>query len=303
MSERGFQSTGFFSPGLLAGSLVVFVSACLAFAQDAPKPTFLESGDNDLIRFQMGGVPTGPVAGARALSGSVNSVSEAVPVISPATAPEALKEEGVAEMESAALVQRRAELAKRADRASAEPVRTLVPAPPTRLSAAPVEAGQPAAPKSKPRPAPARTRQNSVEVGSSATLFDSAAPDGSGLAPASDREAESRAFANTVRAAPQEVAEPQPVLSDAVNARLVTICLNNPDDANGAKAFDIRREGPPRYVADVGASTCARFEPTRHTLYLWKTNDIGALSLIVSNRLDLNGEDGTQVTLDWLRDQ
>lgn len=291
MSEQGFQSTGFFSPGLLAGSLVVFVSACLAFAQDTPKPTFLESGDNDLIRFQMGGVPAEPVAGERALSGRI---SEAVPVISPATAPEALKEEGVAEQESAALVQQRAELAKRADRASAEPVRTLAPAPPAGLSAAP---------KSKPRPAPARTRQNSVEVGSSAALFDSAAPDVSGLAPASGREAESRAFANTVRAAPQEVAEPQPVLSDAVNARLVTICLNNPDDANGAKAFDIRREGPPRYVADIGASTCARFEPTRHTLYLWKTNDIGALSLIVSNRLDLNGEDGTQVTLDWLRDQ
>ena len=279
---------------------MVFVSACIALAQDAPKPTFLESGDNDLIRFQMGGVPTAPLAEPRALSTVVN---EAVPVISPAAAPEAMKEEGTAEHMAKTPAMRRTELAKRADKASTKPLRTLAPVPPAALSAAPADARQAATPKSKPRPAPDRTRQNSFAVGTSATLFDSTAPDVSGLAPSSDVEAASRAYANTVRAAPQEIAEPQPVLSEEVNARLVTICLNNPEEANGAKAFDIRREGPPRYVADIGTSACARFEPTRHTLYLWKTNDIGALSLIVSNRLDLNGEDGTQVTLDWLRDQ
>lgn len=300
MSQRGSHTTGFFSPGLLAGSLVVFVSACLAFAQEAPKPTFLESGDNDLIRFQMGGVPNPALAGLRAPS---TTVSEAVPVISPAAAPETLNEEGVARQGLQAKAHRRAELAKSADRSSTETVRTLAVAPPSGVLAGPEPTEQPAAPAPKPPPAPGRTRQGSVEVGSSATLFDHAAPDVSGQAPSSDREVESRAFANTVRAAPQEVTEPQPVLPDAVSARLVTICLNNPDDASGAKAFDIRREGPPRYVAGIGASACARFEPTRHTLYLWKTNGIGALSLIVSNRLDLNGEDGTQVTLDWLRDQ
>ena len=83
----------------------------------------------------------------------------------------------------------------------------------------------------------------------------------------------------------------------------MTVCLNNPDDASGAKGFDIRRDGPPRYVADVGATACARFEPTRHTIYLWKTNDLGALSLILSSRLDLIEADGTQVSLDWLRDR
>ncbi|MEO1112770.1 MAG: hypothetical protein AAFY05_10575 [Pseudomonadota bacterium] len=278
----------------------MFVSACIAFAQDAPKPTFLESGDNDLIRFQMGGVPTAPLGNARALSTPVN---EAVPVISPATAPEALKEEGAADRIAQAPAMRRTELAKRADGTPSKPVRTFAVVPPPGLIGSPAAADKPAAPKPKPPAAPGRARQNSVDGGSSSALFDSTAPDVSGLALSSDREAESRVFANAVRAAPQEVAEPQPVLSEEVNARLVTVCLNNPEGANGAKAFDIRREGPPRYVADIGGAACARFEPTRHTLYLWKTNDIGALSLIVSNRLDLNGEDGTQVTLDWLRDR
>ncbi|WP_306144953.1 hypothetical protein [Roseibium sp. MMSF_3412] len=298
MSDQGSQSTGYFSPAFLAGSLVVFVSACIALAQEAPKPTFLESGDNDLIRFQMGGVPTAPLGEARALA---TTVSEAVPVISPATAPEALKEEAADEQMAKAPATRRTELAKRAEETPSKPIRTFAVAPPAGILGAPEAADQPTVPQ--PKPAPERARQNSVAAQTSSALFDSATPDVSGLAPSSDLEAASRAYANTVRAAPQKGAEPQPVLSEEVNARLVTICLNNPEEANGAKAFDIRREGPPRYVADIGSSACARFEPTRHTLYLWKTNDIGALSLIVSNRLDLNGEDGTQVTLDWLRDQ
>lgn len=300
MSERGSQTTGFLSPGVLAGSVVVFVSACIALAQDPPKPTFLESGDNDLIRFQMGGIPDAPITESRVLSGRVN---EAVPVIGPATAPKALKEEGVAEQESAALAHRRAELAKRADKTPSKPIRTFALAPAAGIIGSPEAADPPAAPQPKPAPAPERARTAPGAAETSAALFDSTASDVSGLAPASDREADVRVYANTLRAGPPETAEPQPVLSEEVNARLVTICLNNPEEANGAKAFDIRREGPPRYVAKVGASACARFEPTRHTLFLWKTNDIGALSLIVSNRLDLNGEDGTKVTLDWLRDR
>lgn len=300
MSDQGSQSTGYFSPALLAGSLVVFVSACIALAQEAPKPTFLESGDNDLIRFQMGGVPIDPPAESRALA---TTVSEAVPVISPATAPDTLKEETLAAQTTQAPAMRRTELAKRADKTPSKPVSTFAVAPTAGIIGSQEAADQPTVPQPKPAPAPERARQNSVAAQTSSALFDSATPDVSGLAPSSDLEAASRAYANTVRAAPQKVAEPQPVLSEEVNARLVTICLNNPEEANGAKAFDIRREGPPRYVADIGSSACARFEPTRHTLYLWKTNDIGALSLIVSNRLDLNGEDGTQVTLDWLRDQ
>ncbi|WP_420333864.1 hypothetical protein [Roseibium sp.] len=298
MSDQGSQSTGYFSPALLAGSLVVFVSACIALAQDAPKPTFLESGDNDLIRFQMGGVPIDLSAESLALE---TTVSEAVPVISPATAPEALKEEEAAEQMAKAPATRRTELAKRAEETPSKPIRTFAVAPTAGILGAPEAADLPTVPQPKPAPAPERARQNSVAAQTSSALFDSATPDVSGLAPSGDLEAASRAYANTVRAAPQETVEP--VLSEEVNARLVTICLNNPEKANGAKAFDIRREGPPRYVADIGSSACARFEPTRHTLYLWKTNDIGALSLIVSNRLDLNGEDGTQVTLDWLRDQ
>ncbi|MEM9030951.1 MAG: hypothetical protein AAGC70_21545 [Pseudomonadota bacterium] len=301
MSEHGAQTTGYFSPALLAGSLVVFVSACIALAQDAPKPTFLESGDNDLIRFQMGGEPVDTLAGSRALSGKVN----AAPLVNtPATSPTALSEQTRFESRLKATADdAEAEATQVARKHAAKTFGLAAGGSGGTAAGAPPSTDAQSVPQPKPAPAPERTRQSTVAAETPAALIDRTFPDASGLAPAQNQEAEIRAYANAMRAASREVAEPQPVLSEEVNARLVTICLNNPDDAVGAKAFDIRREGPPRYVADIGASACARFEPTRHTLYLWKTNDIGALSLIVSNRLDLNGEDGTQVTLDWLRDR
>ncbi len=89
---------------------------------------------------------------------------------------------------------------------------------------------------------------------------------------------------------------------DDIDLRLVTICLSNPGDAQGAKGFDIRRESLPRYVAEIGKMACARFEPTRQMLYFWKADETGDLRLTLSSRLDLNDSDGTLVTLDWMRD-
>ncbi len=90
---------------------------------------------------------------------------------------------------------------------------------------------------------------------------------------------------------------------ETVDTRLVTVCLTNPANAQGSKAFDIQKTDPPRFVARTGARACARFEPTRHTLYLWKARKDGKLSLILSSPLDLNDTDGTQVSLDWLQDR
>ncbi|MBD1545411.1 hypothetical protein [Roseibium aggregatum] len=90
---------------------------------------------------------------------------------------------------------------------------------------------------------------------------------------------------------------------ERIDTRLVTVCLANPANAHGTKAFDIQRTDPPRFVAKIGTRTCARFEPTRHTLYLWKAGIDGKLSLILSSPLDLNDADGTQVSLDWLQDR
>lgn len=297
MSEQGSQSTGYFSPALLAGSLVVFVSACIALAQDARKPTFLESGDNDLIRFQMGGIPVDTLAGARAPSGKING---AAPAISPAASPTAMTEQTRFEARLKATADDPNEAVAETQVSRKNAVRTFGLAAGNNggiAQGAPQLPNAQAVPQPRPAPASERTRQSSVASEPSAARIDHAFQDASGLAPDNGDQEEVAPYAQPIPAAPA------PVLSEEVNARLVTICLNNPQDANGAKAFDIRREGPPRYVADIGTSACARFEPTRHTLYLWKTNDIGALSLIVSNRLDLNGEDGTQVTLDWLRDQ
>lgn len=91
--------------------------------------------------------------------------------------------------------------------------------------------------------------------------------------------------------------------AEIIDARLVTVCLHNPKDADGPKAFDIQKREPPRFAANAGAKICARFEPTRHTLYLWKTGTDGALLLVLSSPLDLSDIDGTQVSLDWLRDR
>jgi len=95
---------------------------------------------------------------------------------------------------------------------------------------------------------------------------------------------------------------PPPPLEEDIDLRLVTICLTNPEHAQGAKGFDIRRDGLPRYVAEVGEMACARFEPTRQMLYFWKADGSGELIPTLSSRLDLNDSDGTLVTLEWLRD-
>jgi len=87
-----------------------------------------------------------------------------------------------------------------------------------------------------------------------------------------------------------------------IKQRLVTICLQNAAVNSGVKAFDIRKNGQPRYVAQPGVKICGKFEPTHHTLYFWKTNKAGRLSLTLSNRLDLGDTDGTQVNLTWVRD-
>ena len=88
-----------------------------------------------------------------------------------------------------------------------------------------------------------------------------------------------------------------------IDTRLVTVCLTNPAGAAGPKAFDIQKSDPPRFVANTGERTCARFEPTRHTLYLWKAGKDGKLFLVLSSPLDLNDTDGTQVSLYWLQER
>ncbi|MES0881055.1 hypothetical protein [Roseibium sp. SCP14] len=213
-------------------------------AADFPAPTFLESGDNDLIRFQKGEVVD----------------QEIIP-------PPSLQK--------------------------------MAPPVAKRMSAARRQSPETEAPAPQDQP----LSESSEEVTSSlsAPLMDSASDqvgEESDMAP--------QAPAAILSAEVPAVLKPEVAsggLDEAIDARLVTVCLNNPAQATGAKAFDIRRDSPPRYVADIGATSCARFEPTRHTLYLWKTNDIGALSLILSSRLDLNDSDGTQVTLDWLKDR
>ncbi|MEM9631135.1 MAG: hypothetical protein AAGA50_07405 [Pseudomonadota bacterium] len=215
-----------------------------ALSADFPAPTFLESGDNDLIRFQKGEIAN----------------QEFVP-------PPNLQK--------------------------------IAPAPAARTSAARQQAPETNVPATQDR-----LMSESIEETKSfaaAPLFDSASDQAdkeTDVAP----QAPVAALSAPAPSAPEPEVAPNG-LNEAIDARLVTVCLNNPAEATGAKAFDIRRDTPPRYIADVGATSCARFEPTRHTLYLWKTNDIGALSLILSSRLDLNDSDGTQVTLDWLRDR
>jgi hypothetical protein len=242
--------------GLLAGGFASFATAVSAVAADQPQPTFLESGDNDLIRFQKGDVPAIEsndqlFKDSLVLPQKVNpdfALGRAKLKASPQHAAEA-----EIMMESEAHEEQPAELR---DQKSAD--RLLAPASP-------------------------------------------------GIAP-SAAQAPLGGISSSAEIAPlaEKIIPPAPAparLDDEIDARLVSVCLNNPDDANGAKAFDIRRDGAPRYIADIGATSCARFEPTRHTLYFWKTNDLGALSLILSSRLDLNDADGTQVTLDWLRDK
>lgn len=264
---------------LLIGGLLMSCATVAVLASGLPEPTFLESGSNDLIRFQKGEVPAPPVPLEAAPSAAPEPV-EPAEMHTP--------EHRLMESEGAA-----AEIA---------------PPPPARP--------QPPALAPAPSDAPSWTDRMSPELD---RVIDRTAPQRERVAPAAapkqnsqKREAtgaDSQGLNSAIeKSAARRAQEPAPLeeaadADDAISARLVTVCLTNPDDASGAKGFDIRRDGPPRYVADVGATACARFEPTRHTIYLWKTNDLGALSLILSSRLDLVEADGTQVSLDWLRDR
>ncbi|MEE4015174.1 hypothetical protein V1T76_24120 [Roseibium sp. FZY0029] len=254
---------------LLIGGLLLSCATVTVLASGLPEPTFLESGSNDLIRFQKGEVPA----------------PESAPVVA---------------AEPAQPLERR------------EPEHRLMD-------------GEEAAVEASPPPAPAPSNNAFEEAagfdGVSEPAIGQIAPQRQRVAPAAGPKQESQKQEATgadtqglssavEKSAAGRAPAPAPApleetadADDAISARLVTVCLTNPDDASGAKGFDIRRDGPPRYVADVGATACARFEPTRHTIYLWKTNDLGALSLILSSRLDLVQADGTQVSLDWLRDR
>ncbi|WP_040440426.1 hypothetical protein [Roseibium aggregatum] len=253
----------------LIGGFLLSCATVAVLASGLPEPTFLESGSNDLIRFQKGEVPaleSAPAVAAepaqplelrepeRRLMDGEEAAAEASPPPAPAPSNNAFEE-------SAGF-----------DGVSEPPIGQIVP---HRQRVAPAAA-------------PKQESQKQEATGA----------DTQGLSSAVEKSAAGRAPAP----APTPLEETADA-DDAIAARLVTVCLNNPEDASGAKGFDIRRDGPPRYVADVGATACARFEPTRHTIYLWKTNDLGALSLILSSRLDLVEADGTQVSLDWLRDR
>jgi len=279
--------------GLVLGGLATVGTCGLSVASDTPQPTFLESGDNDLVRFQMGGVPTQETM-AKFLE-APQSVSEPLPVA---------RKNTVSVSRSKSLQRVTKQLA--ADSSARQEARTREQASSGRIMpqdavTAPASTKPAPAPLSKPdaNEQDARAVEKTQGVG----LYTGGAPQASSLAADTAMESETLEAAPSQPAPALETPSPRPGFSEEISSRLVAVCLNNPEDASGPKAFDIRRNGPPRYVADIGATTCARFEPTRHTLYLWKTNDIGVLSLILSNRLDLNDADGTQVTLDWIRDR
>jgi hypothetical protein len=242
--------------GLLAGGLASLATVFSAVAADQPQPTFLESGDNDLIRFQKGDVP--------ALEGIDQLLEDSV------VQPKKVK-------------------------------------PNFALGRAKLKTSPEPAAEAEIMMEPEAREEQPAELRNQKSADRLLAPSSPGIAP-SAAQAPLGGISSSAEVAPiaEKIVPPWPAparLDDEIDARLVTVCLNNPDDAGGAKAFDIRRDGAPRYIADIGATSCARFEPTRHTLYFWKTNELGALSLILSSRLDLNDADGTQVTLDWLRDK
>lgn len=276
----------------LAGLAVVGTGGT-ALPSDKPHPTFLESGDNDLIRFQMGGAPTQETL-AQFLDAPLR-VSEPMP---------AARKTRMSSSESNGL--QRLPERRTAVSAARQEARMKEQATPGRIAAqgaAPTTASPKAAPEPLPKPDAVADEAHQAEDIQGLGLFAQSAPQVSDLAADTALESETIDVAPARPASPSQTPAPQPEISEEISSRLVAVCLNNPEDAAGPKAFDIRRNGPPRFVADIGATACARFEPTRHTLFLWKTNDIGALSLILSNRLDLNDADGTQVTLDWIRDR
>ncbi|WP_153770678.1 hypothetical protein [Labrenzia sp. CE80] len=233
----------------VATALTVGALSGAALAVDGPAPTYLESGSNDLIRFQKGGVPT-PEITARARS---SATRKAKPM---ATATRVYKSLGS-----------KSRGISRSD--SPRPGAGLLLSPP---SALPTVSSDTAPPSSAAPQTKEVMQEQRARVGSRS------------LPPASSPEV-----------------QPAPLEED-IDLRLVTICLTNPAQAQGAKGFDIRRDGLPRYVAEVGEMACARFEPTRQMLYFWKADSSGDLIPTLSSRLDLNDSDGTLVTLDWVRD-
>jgi len=230
MRKRNAKSVRRRALGLLACASAAFCVPSASLGADGTQPTYLQSGDNDLIEFQRGGVP---------------------------------------EAESPAN----------------DAIRPAPMAKPTRSD-------------------PARRKMQSLQgfsgLAPSSRLNEAPAPEAEVASPGNAPEEETAPFASEAdrEDVPERNEEPA-----EIDARLVTVCLNNPGSSVGDKAFDIRRDGPPRFVATVGATSCARFEPTRHTLYLWKTDGRGELTLILSSPLDLNESDGTKVTLDWVRDR
>ncbi|MBO6893743.1 MAG: hypothetical protein JJ866_17505 [Roseibium sp.] len=259
MDRRRSISNRFLTLCFLAGSMVPFGDALTVRAADRPEPTFLESGDNDLIRFQKGDVP-GVLGAVEPVPTNRKRLEGASQLLAPEVSRYSAKPEPAAEAEIVADAAVPLETPEELSEQESDE-RIIEPAISGLTGIAP--------PAPAPAAAPKRAQRMSSKVAPPA-------------------------------AAPVPAARP---LAEEIDARLVTVCLNNPGDASGAKAFDIRRDGPPRYFADIGATSCARFEPTRHTVYFWKSNDLGALSLVLSSKLDLNDADGTQVTMDWLRDR
>ncbi|MHA7777364.1 hypothetical protein ACX3M4_27325 [Roseibium sp. M-1] len=248
--------------------MLLSCASIAVFASEVNAPTFLESGSNDLIRFQKGEVPL--------------PATEAAGAVPADRVPEDMLEQD----EDTAAESRLVEPEPPAGRID----RLMAPAEPA--------ADEAFAPASEAARMPASKRERK-DADAENTKIQGIAQSTGGLYAAPAAAPVLQEAVPALQDAPQDVAP----LDDAISARLVTVCLNNPEEASGAKGFDIRRDGPPRYVADIGSTACARFEPTRHTLYLWKTNDNGTLSLILSSRLDLVDADGTQVSLDWLKDR
>ncbi|MBS8262556.1 hypothetical protein DYI23_20190 [Roseibium polysiphoniae] len=247
-----FQMQGSVCGGFCLGmatALTVWALSGAALAGDGPGPTYLESGSNDLIQFQKGGVPT-PEITALAQSSAARKAKQ---------------------MTNAARVQKSPNLK------SLGIARSDKPMPGAGL----LQSAPPELP----------------EASSDAAVASSAAPQAEMV----QKKQRARGGVRSLPPAASPEA-PQPPLEEDIDLRLVTICLTNPEHAQGPKGFDIRRDGLPRYVAEVGEMACARFEPTRQMLYFWKADGSGELTPTLSSRLDLNDSDGTLVTLEWLRD-
>lgn len=254
------------APAALAGLCILTASAVLygttVHAQTQRSTTVLQSGGNDIVRLQKGGAPDPSV--------------QIAPSQPQAAAP----------------------AAKKRHRTTAPKIGNLKTG--RRVPQALQNRGVRAAPQNAQPTAGSfsgqTTNRFAVPQGQSVGGAGAKAP---AIAPAAPPEA-TRTPSPPPAAEAAVTAQPPPIDAETA-ARLVTICLINEAASSGAKAFDIRRDAPPRYVAQPGEQICARFEPTRQTLFLWKADDRGNLALTLSNRLDLSGAAGTQVTLNWIQ--